>query len=121
LNRVKSEIVACVNTLWALKFDLSDAYARGLSENDFLPRRLIALIQRKRFQFEGLVEELRSILSTRLSSSFLPLSSPEDLNTARNIRTTIQYIKNAYTAEPSVADTLKLLKSTLPDPPTIFS
>src|SRR4029434_11353476 len=97
LNRVKSEIVACVNMLWALKFDLSDAYAQGLTETDFLPRRIIARIQNGRLQFEGLVEELRGILASRLNSALIPLSSPEDLTAARNIRTTIQSIKNPHT------------------------
>src|SRR5262245_15361762 len=113
LSLLESDLKKTVNQIWSLKLRLSSAYSFGHMESDFLPRRIQARIYEEQREFERLVVELRHVLSFHLGSAFIPLSSAKDLKTVRSLRTTIRYIKNAYTDEPHLLEALARLNRPL--------
>jgi hypothetical protein len=113
LSLLESDLKKTVNQIWSLKLRFSSACSHGQTESDFLPRRIQTRIREEQKVFDRLVEELRQVLTSHLGSAFIPLSSAKDLKTVRSLRTTIRYIKNAYTDEPHLLDALARLNRTL--------
>lgn len=111
LNFLQSRLKGSANRLWSIQSSLANAYTQGLKENDFLPRRLINRKREEQYKFEKLIDELNSVVASHFGRHFIAFSSPDDVQTVINIRKTIQYIKNAYSSEPALLDTLARLNT----------
>lgn len=114
LEALQSQLQGVANRLWKLKFSLNSAYHQGLSEGDFLPRRLLSLRQEAQERFEALLQRLKRLLASDLDRPVLLLDSDRDFETLRNIRRTIRYLKNAYCAEPPLLHALARISRALP-------
>src|SRR5215471_12402340 len=111
LNFLQSRLKGAANRLWVLQSSLASAFTQGLNENDFLPRRLQNLKRQEQYQFEKLIDQLNGVVSSYFHRHFIAFSSVEDIQTVMNIRKTIQYIKNAYSSDPALIDTLARLNT----------
>ncbi len=114
LNALQLELQGTANRLWKLKFSLNSAYYHGCSEGDFLPRRLQFLRRQEQERFETLLQRLKGLLVSNLSSPVLLFDSDRDLEALRHIRRTIRYLKNAYCAEPPLLHALARISRALP-------
>jgi len=111
LNFLQSRLKGTANRLWSIQSSLASAYTQGLKETDFLPRRLINRRREEQYKFEKLVDDLNTVVKSHFGRHFVAFSSPEEVRTVMNIRRTIQYIKNAYSNEPTLLDTLARLNT----------
>lgn len=115
LNVLQSELQGRANRLWFIQSSLSEAYTQGLKENDFLPRRLLRRRKEEQREFETLIDQLNTVVSSHFGRHFIAFSSTEDVETVMNIRKTIRYIKNAYSSDPMLLQTLTKLSRVLQD------
>jgi len=120
LNFLQSRLKGAANRLWSIQSSLANAFTQGLKENDFLPRRLLNLKAEEQYRFEKLIDQLNGVVTSYFNRHFIAFSSAEDVQTVMNIRKTIQYIKNAYSSEPVLINTLARLNTIFqaPVPPT---
>ncbi|GEM_PF-1665718 len=114
LKALELKLKKTANCLWDLQHSLSEAFDQGFNESDFLPRRILLRKQEKQLIFEKLLHKLNRIINHHLSKDFIIFSSTEDIQTMIHIRRTIKYIKNAFSAESSVVETLEKLNKALP-------
>jgi len=114
LRTIKFRLKKTTNRLWKLKFSLVEIYQSGSTEKDFLPRRILQLKELEQLKFEKLVHQLNQIIVNCFNKSFIVFSSEEDVDTILRIRRTIQYMKNAFTSEPTLLQTLEKLNRAIP-------
>jgi hypothetical protein len=114
LQQLQVELQEEADRLWSLRSELAAAYRQGHREGDFLPRRLMELRLDAQKRFDRLTNRLSLIVSTRLDSIFLALSSPDDVKAVQGIRKTIRYIRNAFAAELCLGAALARLQQAGP-------
>ncbi len=113
LTGLQSQLQKNANRIWWIQSSILQAYRRGHRENDFLPRRLHSIKNEEQVQFKKLIQQLHHLVTTYFDQDFIAFSSVQDVKTVMNIRKTIRYIKNAYTADPPVLNTLTKLNTFL--------
>lgn len=114
IKDLEGRLKKSANQLWDLQHQLTEAYDQGLAESDFLPRRLISLKRDEQLIFEKLLHKLNTLINHHLSKDFIVFSSVEDIQTMISIRRTMKYIKNAFSAEATLVETLEKLNKALP-------
>lgn len=114
IKALEAKLKKTANHLWDLQHQLTEAYDQGLNKSDFLPRRILLRKQEEQLLFEKLLFKLNKIINHHLSKDFIIFSSVEDIQTMISIRRTIKYIKNAFSAESTVVETLEKLNKALP-------
>lgn len=114
IKALEAQLKVAANVLWDLQHQLTEAYDQGLKVSDFLPRRIRLRKQDEQIIFEKLLFKLNRLINHHLSKDFIVFSSVEDIQTMIRIRRTIKYIKNAFSAEPTLVETLEKLNKALP-------
>lgn len=114
IKELEAKLKKAANSLWDLQHQLTEAYSQGLKESDFLPRRVRLRKQDEQLIFEKLLFKLNNLITNHLSENFIVFSSEEDIQMMIRIRRTIKYIKNAFSAEPALVETLEKLNKALP-------
>ena len=114
LKDLKRDLNASANRLWSLRISLAEAYRRGMSEEDFLPRRLKHLSRSEDSRFDFLLNRVNGLLTDQLNNPFFALGSENDLRAMLKIKKTVHYIRNAFSNANPVADTLVKLNRALP-------
>lgn len=114
IKALEAKLKKTANKLWDLQHQLTEAYDQGLTEGDFLPRRILLRKQEEQLVFEKLLHKLNGLINYHLSKDFIVFSSVEDIQTMMSIRRTMKYIKNAFSSEPALVETLEKLNKALP-------
>ncbi len=114
IKALEAKLKKVANSLWDLQHQLTEAYDQGLSKDDFLPRRILLRKQEEQLVFERLLHKLNNLINYHLSKDFIVFSSVEDIQTMISIRRTMKYIKNAFSSEPTLVETLEKLNKALP-------
>lgn len=99
LRRLQLRLILNINRLWSIRLSLVEAYQRGVSEAEFVPRRLAVRQKEEQARFERLLCDLNRVLSNHLDSALITFHSEEDVRTAMRIRSTIRYLQNALGGE----------------------
>lgn len=113
LNRIKFRLKKTANRLWKIKLALVESYQTGFEERDFLPRRLLKLKEEQQLKFEKLTHQLNLMIVSCFHKNFIIFNSAEEVETFLKIRKTVQYMKNAFTSEPFLIQTLDRLNKVL--------
>lgn len=113
LKLIKFRLKKTANRLWKIKFALVESYQAGHEEKSFLPRRLLKLKEEQQLKFEKLTHQLNLIIGDCFHKNFIIFNSAEDVETVLKIRKTVQYMKNAFTSEPFLIQTLDRLNKVL--------
>ena len=114
LRQLQTSLQKASDRLWAIRKAITSAYRQGHLETDFLPRRLITLKNHEEIRFEGLLDQLKAVISSQLGKILFPLNSPNDVKAIIGIRKTIRYIRNAFAGELPLSFTLDRIHRALP-------
>jgi len=114
LKDLQSGLKSTANRLWTIKLSLAAAKRDGLSENEFLLRRLAKREREEQVDFERLLNRLNRVVSQNLDSSLIAFSSIDDVETVARISKMIRYLHNSFAGELPLGQTWAKLNAALP-------
>lgn len=114
LRELQFRLKSTANRLWTIKLSLTAAKKDGVTEEDFLLRRLVKREREEQVEFERLLNRLNRVVSQNLDSSFIAFSSLEDVETVARISKMIRYLHNSFAGELPLGQTWAKLNAALP-------
>ena len=110
LKLLQERFTAVSNELWSLRTKKEAFLRQGEDENCFLLKRFNSLETEKTIEFGSLFSQLQSLLDKKLSEKMFLINSVNDVKNIQLIAQTISYIKNAFSADLPLIQTLARLK-----------